>query len=363
MEDSLNEEVQKLLDNLRPKANKAISLRNTFNISIVNALWSIVIGEKLDLNDPKLMKTVELFDAFNRSAEGPTSAAANLIPFPKLLNLGLVKKALGLDQLEAFFGQVLQMVKPAIDNHKSTLDENNIRDFMDLYLLEISKTSDPKSSFHPQNGLLSLQNLMIDLFIAGTETTSSSLLWAFYFLLKYPECQPKIYQEILEQVGHNRLASLEDRPQMHFTNAFLLEAMRTGTLTPLSVFHYTFTDINIKGFTIPKNSTIIGSTYHVHFDPELFPEPDKFKPQRFLDADGKFVTDEHVIPFGVGKRYCLGKSLAEKEYFLFFVGMVQHFEIGNVEEQKLPGYLDVPCPGLIRSPLDFQLILKPRFDQ
>ena len=56
------------------------------------------------------------------------------------------------------------------------------------------------------------------------------------------------------------------------------------------------------------------------YNPEFFPEPETFKPERFLDETGKFVNDEHVVPFGIGKRYCLGKSLADKEYFLFFTG-------------------------------------------
>ena len=69
-----------------------------------------------------------------------------------------------------------------------------------------------------------------------------------------------------------------------------------------------------------SGSAIISSLYHVMYNPEFFPEPDSFKPERFLDETGKFVNDDHVVAFGIGKRYCLGKSLADKEYFLFFTG-------------------------------------------
>ena len=59
----------------------------------------------------------------------------------------------------------------------------------------------------------------------------------------------------------------------------------------------------------------------VLLDPKYFPNPHEFNPKRFLNEEGNFVPNEHLIPFGVGKRYCLGQSLAEKEYFWFLTGL------------------------------------------
>ena len=87
-------------------------------------------------------------------------------------------------------------------------------------------------------------------------------------------------------------------------------------------------------------------------DPEHFPDPDVFIPERFIDEDGKFIKDEQVCPFGVGKRYCLGQSLAEKEYFLFFVGVMRRFQFKPVPGMTLPGYGkdDVVFYGPARNP-------------
>ena len=72
-------------------------------------------------------------------------------------------------------------------------------------------------------------------------------------------------------------------------------------------------------------------------DPEHYESPDTFWPERYIDESGHFIKDERVIPFGIGKCYCLGQSLAEKEFFLFFTGMLHKFKLERVEGECLPG--------------------------
>jgi cytochrome P450 len=80
---------------------------------------------------------------------------------------------------------------------------------------------------------------------------------------------------------------------------------------------------------------------HVHFDEKYWNEPEKFNPNRFYDeATNLFKTDDHLIPFSVGKRFCLGQSLAEKEYFLFFTGLLQKFTLSAPNGGK-----DLPAIG------------------
>ena len=72
---------------------------------------------------------------------------------------------------------------------------------------------------------------------------------------------------------------------------------------------------------------IFANILHVHFDQTYWENPEEFNPNRFIDEKSQtFKTNERLIPFSIGKRYCLGQSLAEKEYFLFFVGLLQKFE-------------------------------------
>lgn len=125
---------------------------------------------------------------------------------------------------------------------------------------------------------------------------------------------------------------------MHYINAFLLESYRIVSFGHHSIPHYALSDIPIVDYVIPKGAGIFPSLISVMYDPNHFPDPHNFQPERFLDSNGKFKNNDHVIPFGVGKRTCLGKTLAEKEYFLFLVGILQKFDIASVAMQKLPSY-------------------------
>lgn len=212
-------------------------------------------------------------------------------------------------------------------------------------------------------GELALLNNIMDMFMAGTETTSSAILWSILFLLHHPECQEKLFSEIESFIGKDRPPSFEDRSKMHYTNAFILESYRVACFVPMSVFQWSTKDISFKNYVIPKDTMLISSLYHVMFNPEYFPEPETFRPERFIDENtGRFVKDERVVNFGVGKRYCLGKSLADKEYFLFLTGLMQAFKFEKVPDTKLPSYkiADVPVPGLTRNVPHFEVILQPR---
>ena len=149
---------------------------------------------------------------------------------------------------------------------------------------------------------------------------------------------------------------------MHYTNAVLHESLRITCLVFNALGHYTTADVAIGNYIIPKGTVVIPSLMNVLLDPEHFHDPHKFDPKRFLDANGDFTPDDHVIAFSIGKRYCLGQSLAEKEFFLFFVGIMQRFDISPEPNQQLPSYhmKDSTSRGGIRSAPSFNLILTNR---
>ncbi len=150
---------------------------------------------------------------------------------------------------------------------------------------------------------------------------------------------------------------------MHYTNAVILESMRVGSLAYMGVPHAALEDVKLGNYTIPKGAIVFGGLYHAMHDPKLFENPDDFSPERFLNKNGEFVPDDRVIPFGTGKRFCLGQSLAEKEFFIFFTGMLQQFKIDPVPGKALPPYKDIYLPSevLIRTPGPFEVILTKRF--
>ena len=141
---------------------------------------------------------------------------------------------------------------------------------------------------------------MSDLFVAGTETTSTAITWAIAFLINYPDIQDQIHKELDTVVGSSRPPSLDDRKSLHYFEAFTAEVLRFGNIASLSLLHSNEHDTTINGFFIPAGSPLCPNLDSVLQDPSLFPEPSKFDPNRFLGEEGRFVNSELIIPFGIG---------------------------------------------------------------
>ena len=163
-------------------------------------------------------------------------------------------------------------------------------------------------------------------------------------------------------VGYGVTPRLIHRDEMHYTKAFLLESLRMSAIVILALPHYALDNVSVGPYIIPKGTTVLPSIMNVLIDPEYFSDPHKFDPSRFLDQNNEFQHDEHVIAFSVGKRYCLGQSLAEKEFFLFFTGLMQRFDMNQSPEEKLPSYHieDSQSSGTIRSAPAYNVILTQR---
>ena len=201
MEDTLLDEVDKLCDEFKKLGGEAIDIGLKMNISILNALWAMLTGEKLALNDPKLQLIVERFNTFFRSTS-PTSALASMFPTPEMIRWPIFKPLLTAMSFDLDAGLVAiegmtQLAEEQITRHKSNLDEDNTRDFIDVYLVEMKKNENNKqSSFYKDRGHYNLVNVLIDLFITGMETTASSITWNCLLLLHHPEIKRKLQKEI-----------------------------------------------------------------------------------------------------------------------------------------------------------------------
>ena len=101
----------------------------------------------------------------------------------------------------------------------------------------------------------------------------------------------------------------------------------------------------------------------MHYDPDYWTDPETFNPLRFYDEETKsFKSNDHLIPFSVGKRFCLGQSLAEKEYFLFFAGLLQKFSFRMASGKGLPaiGKNAGTIIALLRGVPLYQVVLEKR---
>jgi methyl farnesoate epoxidase/farnesoate epoxidase len=195
MEDLFHDEVAKLCQFLEKRSDQALSLSGTFNVSIVNALWSIITGEKLDMENPASKKVVDSINHLVRNAN-PLSPLTAALPHPSMAKWPILSKLTGFSLMKNTFGPGTQMMFPYAEEHKRTLDPEHARDFLDLMLVEQQNAKDPESPFYGKIGTYTIVNAMMDLFFAGMETTSSSLLNLFLQLLHHPDVQEKVHQEI-----------------------------------------------------------------------------------------------------------------------------------------------------------------------
>ena len=194
MEDTILDEVEELCNELFKSVGQPICLDNTLNLSIVNALWAILVSEKLPLKDPKLVKIVENFNNTVKRIKGGDNLLASLLPSRKIMLM--LKEKLGLDAWETAIENLATIIKEQIVEHKPTMEPDSIRDMMDLYLTEIENTDNEESSFYKERGHFGLISSFTDLFIGGMETTSTALLWTFLYLLHHPEFKEKVHLEI-----------------------------------------------------------------------------------------------------------------------------------------------------------------------
>ncbi|KAI6180044.1 hypothetical protein M3Y98_00676800 [Aphelenchoides besseyi] len=222
---------------------------------------------------------------------------------------------------------LLDFFRVRIREHEQTLNENEPpTDYVHAFLLEWKKREqNGDTHYFSQDQLVSM---LYDLWIAGQETTSNTLAWGVAFLLlHYSDVQQKCHEELDSVIGSDRLVNMSDKANLPYCNAVVYEIQRVANLVPQNVWHKTDKDVVINGHHVPKGVAILPQISVVLSDPVVFPDPTRFDPTRFLDENGKLKRAEQVVSFSIGKRQCLGESLARMELFLFTTNILNRYTL------------------------------------
>ena len=139
--------------------------------------------------------------------------------------------------------------------------------------------------------------------------------------------------------------------------------MRMTSFVPLLLPHQTIRDTTLKGYHVPKKTTVFINQYRIHNNPKEWNEPKLFKPERFLDADGKFVgwtRTPAFLPFGIGRRACPGQDLGKMQVFLILSSLLHQFKLEMEDGEDVPSLVGDTAPGAIRCPKDYKVIARKR---
>ncbi|HQZ71820.1 MAG TPA: cytochrome P450 [Anaerolineae bacterium] len=228
---------------------------------------------------------------------------------------GLIRarRAAGADDPRAESGDLLAMLLAARDEDGGRMSEDQIRDEV------------------------------MTLFLAGHETTANALSWTWYLLSEHPEADAALAAE-LDRVLDGREPTEEDLPRLSYTRAVLSESMR---LYPPAwiIGRRTLQDEVMLGYGIPAGSNLLMSQWLVHHDARHWPQPERFRPERWLDGSTEALPKYAYFPFGGGPRRCIGEAFAWTE------GMLALAAIARLWRPRLvPGHPVEPQPLITLRP-------------
>ncbi|BAY22730.1 cytochrome P450 [Calothrix sp. NIES-2100] len=173
-----------------------------------------------------------------------------------------------------------------------------------------------------------LRDELMTLLVAGHETTASALTWALYWIHHLPSVREKLLAEL--DSFHN--ADLNEITRLPYLNAVCQETLRIYPIAMITIPRIVKSPIEIMGHKFAPGTMLLGCIYLIHHRPDLYPQPDKFQPERFLEKQYSF---SEYLPFGGGNRRCLGMAFALFEMKLVLATVLSQMDLKLVENYSV----------------------------
>uniref|UniRef100_A0A3Q1B406 Cytochrome P450 1A n=1 Tax=Amphiprion ocellaris TaxID=80972 RepID=A0A3Q1B406_AMPOC len=338
LEEHVCAEAAEMVEWIREQAAKGQTDHNVTGIdpvtplvtSVANVVCALCFGKRYDYNDKEFLTIVHINNEVLR-----IFAAGNLADFFPVFRYfpspSLRKMVQHIHRMNGF-------MERSIEEHINTFDKNYIRDITDALIALCEDREENKDASVLSNS--QIIHTVIDIFGAGFDTIIAGLQWSLLYLIKFPDIQDRIHQEIDDHIGSARLPRFSDKAKMPFTEAFLYEVFRHA-----SYYH---------------KKHHLEWIFHSQRYIDLWGDPDTFRPERFLGPSGLLNKEltEKVLIFGMGKRRCLGDGFARLEMFVFLTTLLQGLRIEKVRGQELDLSTDF---GLTMKPRPYRITISSRF--
>ncbi|GAB4834283.1 hypothetical protein Ancab_039964 [Ancistrocladus abbreviatus] len=239
-------------------------------------------------------------------------------------------------RMEAHFQKMMNLFNSMIDQRLQARKSGSVEviDALDA-LLRISQENGEELK------LSNIEHLLLDLFVAGTDTTSSTIEWAMAELLHNPEKLKQAQAELEQVIGRGNPVEEGDIARLPFLQSIVKETFRLHPPVPFLIPRKVDMDVNLCDFMVPKSAQVLVNAWAIGRDPNLWENPNSFEPERFmgLEIDVK-GQDFELIPFGAGRRICPGLPLAIRMIHLMLGSLIHSFN-WKLENGAAPESMDM----------------------
>ncbi|KAK1398887.1 Psoralen synthase [Heracleum sosnowskyi] len=291
-----DEEVALLIQRIKDSPSKVINLKNLFATLANNIVCRVALGKKYEGGRGVAFKKLleELSELLSYSGLG--------IYIPWLYwvdNFKGVKR-----RVEKVANELDDFLEGVVTDHIIALENNGAvnQDFVSILLENLKKKTDNGFSIDKE----CIKAVTMDMFTAGTNTTSSTLEWTMAMLMKNPDIMDKLQNEVRNISRGNTRILEDDLQDMQYLKAVIKESMRINTPTTL-LSRKAREDVKVMGYEIKARTRVFINVWAIARDPTLWDNPEEFWPERFLNnpIDYKGLHFEY-LPFGAGRRGCPG---------------------------------------------------------
>jgi len=195
-------------------------------------------------------------------------------------------------------------------------------------------------------------------FGAGSDTTAAAISIMVLAAAAFPEAQAKVQEELDLVIPPGRAPTFSDDIMLPQTRAFILETYRWRPVSVGGVAHRATKDIIWGNYCIPAGASVVGNQWSIGLDPLVFPNPQKFDPQRWLTEDGKIRQDIKPFAFGFGRRICPGRHVADRSVFINTVLHLWAFRISEIPTAPIDIFAFIDTFNT--HPLPFEVKFEPR---
>ncbi|KAI0666876.1 cytochrome P450 [Trametes maxima] len=319
----------------------------------LNNILSLTFGFRTEsLDDQLVSDSLRLSREFVNTT-GPVANLVDFVPLLQKLPNHMATRGRALNR------ELLDVCTPMIKTIEAALARGDpYPDCMAKYLLEHREAEELDD--------LDIIVLCGAFMIGGVETTSSIKQWFAAHIPACPEIQAKARAELDSVCGRDRLPTANDEEKMPYVHAIVKEVERCHNPFWLGTPHMNTEDFYYKGFLIPKETVIVLNTWTMHHNPERYPDPYEFKPERYLDDPLTCAESANLAnpmerdhwTFGAGRRICPGMALAEREIFLAVSHLLWAYDMAELPEEPIDLNEYDGLSG--RSPVPNRIKLTPR---